>query len=96
MVCFISVFLAWVTLRSGSVWPAALAHGVINASANWTLVFISGASEPLIGPQPVGVIGSLGFALLALLIFFSPRALAQPASAPVDMALTYDQHPTTP
>jgi membrane protease YdiL (CAAX protease family) len=88
MVCFISVFMAWVTLRSGSVWPAALAHGVINASANWTLVFISGAPEPLIGPQPVGVIGSLGFALLALLIFFSPRALAQPASAPVDMAVS--------
>jgi uncharacterized protein len=83
IVCFLSVFLAWVTLRSGSVWPAALAHGVINASANWTLVFISGAPVPLIGPQPVGIIGSLGFALLALLIFISPRALA-----PVDTALS--------
>jgi len=86
--CFLSVFMAWVTLRSGSVWPAALAHGVINASANWSLVFINGAPDPLIGPQPVGVIGSLGFALLALLIFFSPRTLAQPASAPAGMTLS--------
>ena len=54
----------------------------------WTLVFISGAPEPLIGPQPVGVIGSLGYALLALLIFFSPRALAQPASAPAARAVS--------
>jgi uncharacterized protein len=87
IVCFPSVFLAWVTLRSGSVWPAALAHGVINASANWTLVFISGASVPLIGPQPVGIIGSLGFALLALLIFISPRALAPLSLAPAKMVL---------
>ena len=80
IVCFLSTLLAWVTLRSGSVWPAALAHGVINASTNWTLVFSSGAADPLLGPLPVGIIGSLGYALLALLIFFSTRALAPTGS----------------
>jgi membrane protease YdiL (CAAX protease family) len=86
--CFFSTFLAWVTLRSGSVWPAAFAHGVINASALLMLYFSTGAPDPLIGPLPVGIIGSLGYAVLGLLIFFSPRALAQPAPAPVDMALS--------
>jgi CAAX protease family protein len=77
---FLSTFLTWVTLRSGSVWPAALGHGVINASASLMLYFTRGEPNYLIGPMPVGVIGSLGYALLALLIFFSARALAPIAS----------------
>ena len=77
--CLLSTFFAWVTLRSGSIWPASLAHGTINGSANWTLVFSRGTLEPLLGPQPVGIIGSLGYALLALLIFFHPHALVPTA-----------------
>ena len=82
---FFSIFLTWVTLRSGSVWPAALGHGVTNATASLMLFFVRGEPQSLIGPLPVGIIGSLGYALMAVLIFFSARALAQPA--PVDMAL---------
>jgi len=59
---------------------------VINASPILMLYFIRGDPDPLIGPIPVGIIGGLGYAMLALLIFFSPRAMAQPASVPVDMA----------
>jgi len=80
VICFFfSTFLTWVTLRSGSVWPAALGHGVINAVASLMLYFIRGEPESLIGPMPVGIIGSLGYAVLALLIFFHPRALAPTA-----------------
>jgi membrane protease YdiL (CAAX protease family) len=73
---FLSTFLTWVTLRSGSVWPAALGHGVINALASLMVYFTRGEPEWLIGPTPVGIIGSLGYALLAVAIFFSARALA--------------------
>jgi membrane protease YdiL (CAAX protease family) len=31
--CAMSVLLCWVTLRSGSVWPASIGHGAINAFA---------------------------------------------------------------
>jgi membrane protease YdiL (CAAX protease family) len=79
---FESTFYAWVTLRSGSVWSAALAHGASNASNSLAWIFFSGEQDPLIGPGVQGVIGSLGYAVLALLILFSPRALAQPAPAP--------------
>jgi membrane protease YdiL (CAAX protease family) len=82
---FPSAFYAWVTLRSGSVWPAALGHGAINASNTLVWIFARGEPNPLIGPGLQGVIGSLGYAVLAMLIFFSPRALAQPAPAPVDI-----------
>jgi len=84
---FSSAFYAWVTLRSGSVWPAALGHGAINVSNRLVWIFFSGEPNPLIGPGNQGVIGSLGYAVLALLIFLGPRALAQPAPAPLDMAL---------
>jgi membrane protease YdiL (CAAX protease family) len=75
-VVFLSAFFAWVTLRTGSVWPAAFGHGAINASAMLMFFFLSGATDRLIGPLPVGIIGSLGYAAMALVIFFSPRALA--------------------
>jgi len=77
VICFFfSAFLTWVTLRSGSVWPAAFGHGVINASAMLMAFFIRGAPDALIGPVPVGIVGSLGYALLALVILLSRGALA--------------------
>jgi membrane protease YdiL (CAAX protease family) len=86
-----SVFYGWLTLRSGSVWPASIAHGVSNACGLLMAWFLRGPdpvlgpSTGLIGPTDVGIIGSLGWVVLGLVIFFSPRALAQPASAPIDM-----------
>jgi membrane protease YdiL (CAAX protease family) len=86
VICFfLSTFLTWVTLRSGSVWPAAIGHGVINATASLMIYFIQGEPEYLIGPMPVGIIGALGYALLAVLIFFSARALA-PMAGPRPVA----------
>jgi membrane protease YdiL (CAAX protease family) len=79
---YLSSFLAWVTLRSGSVWPAALGHAAINASALMMFFYTTGDIAPLVGPAPVGIIGGLGYALLAVLIFFSDRALA-PMASPV-------------
>jgi membrane protease YdiL (CAAX protease family) len=83
----LSAFLAWVTLHSGSVWPAALGHGAVNASALLMAYFVRGNLDQLVGPIPVGVIGCLGYALLALLIFFSPRALVQPTPVPAEKVL---------
>jgi len=74
--CFLSAFLAWVTLRSGSVWPAAIGHGVGNTSCMLMAYFLRGEMDRLIGPWTWGVVGCLGWALVTLLIFLSPRALA--------------------
>jgi membrane protease YdiL (CAAX protease family) len=78
---YLSAFLAWVTLRSGSVWPAAVGHAAINASALLMLFYSTGEANRLVGPIPVGIVGSLGYAGLALIIFLNPRALA-PISSP--------------
>lgn len=78
-----SVLLAWVTLRTGSVWPACIAHGVSNALSMLVVYFLKGEWDMLLGPNEVGIIGFLGYALLALPIFLIPSALA-----PVDKAVS--------
>jgi len=89
----VSVLYGWLTLRSGSVWPAAIAHGVNNACCGLMLWFLRGpldvTSLVLIGPSVGGIIGSLGYFLVALPIFLIPGALApiarpEPESRVVD------------
>jgi membrane protease YdiL (CAAX protease family) len=74
-----SVLYGWLTLRSGSVWPAAIAHGVHNASCRLMFWFLAGPVDVLIGPGAGGIIGSLGWFLVALPIFLIPGALAPTA-----------------
>ncbi len=79
----VSVLYGWLTLRSGSVWPAAIAHGVNNACCGLMLLFLRGPLDipvlVLIGPSTGGIIGSLGWFLIALPIFLIPGALAPTA-----------------
>ena len=68
MVVFCTVvgaFLAYLRERSGSVWPCALAHGAINATANIATLFCS-AGATIAGPSPAGLIGVLSTIALAL------------------------------
>ena len=68
------VFLAWLTLRAKSVWPAVIGHGAINGIASLGALFAKGDPNPLLGPLPVGLIGSVGFVMLAVALFAWPRA----------------------
>jgi membrane protease YdiL (CAAX protease family) len=69
--CF-GVFLAWLTLRAKSVWPAVIGHAAINGIAALAALATLGSPNPLLGPLPVGIIGSLGYALVAIILFISP------------------------
>lgn len=80
-VIFLSTIFAWVTLRSGSLWPAALAHGTNNNTVTLMINFMRTAPNTLVGPSPLGIVGMLGFALLAVPIFLSRSALAPMANA---------------
>jgi hypothetical protein len=57
-------------------------HGAFNNSNQLAWIFFGGEFTPLLGPAAQGVIGMLGYAALALLIFFSRRALALSAGPP--------------
>ena len=70
----LGIFLGWVTIRSRCVWPAVIGHGAINGIANLGSIFVQGSPNPLLGPLPIGLIGSLPMALLALAILLIPGA----------------------
>ncbi|GAA3118763.1 CPBP family intramembrane glutamic endopeptidase [Streptosporangium carneum] len=58
-------FLGWLRLRSGSVWPAVVGHGALNASAS-LVVLVGDAAHPP-NPAVAGITGLVGSALLAVL-----------------------------
>jgi uncharacterized protein len=72
--CSLSVLLSWVTLRSGSVWPAALGHSADNAAAALPGFLLKGLPVSLVGPDPTGLIGGIGYTILALVLLFTRKA----------------------
>jgi membrane protease YdiL (CAAX protease family) len=71
-----SVLLCWVTLRSGSVWPASIGHGFISGTSALSMMPLKGPANMLIGPGPGGLIGMLGYLALALVLLFNRKAFA--------------------
>ena len=89
--CSLSVLLCWVTLRSGSVWPASIGHGTINQISVLAKSLMKGPANVLLGPGTSGLIGGLGYLALALVLLFNRKAFtdetaAQPESAPAVMS----------
>ena len=68
-------FLGWVTVRAGNVWPAVIGHAAINGISGLATVFVMGSPNPLLGPLPVGLIGSAAWVLLTLAILLKPGML---------------------
>lgn len=68
----LGILLGWLAFKAGSVWPAAIGHGAINGIASLGLIFSQNEPNPLLGPMPVGLIGGIGFALAALLLWLRP------------------------
>ena len=73
----LGTFLGWLTLRSRSIWPAVIGHAAINGIAGVAIFVTTGQPNPLLGPLPVGIIGSLGYALVVIAIFVSPNGLKE-------------------
>ena len=70
----LGTFLGWLTLRAGSVWPAVIGHAAINGISGLGALFVQGTPNPLLGPLPVGLIGSAAWAALALWILLRPTS----------------------
>jgi len=65
---FLGAILAWVTLQSGSVWPAAVGHGAFNAIAGYGILFATGDPNLLFGPLGTGLVVSLPVVLVGGLL----------------------------
>ena len=75
--CSLSVLLSWGTLRSGSVWPAAIGHSALKPYSLLVAAFpLKGMANQLLGPGFDGLIGGMGFTILALVLLSSRKAFA--------------------
>lgn len=90
----LGTFLGWLALRAGSVWPAVIGHAAVNGMAGLGLLFLGSQPNLILGPSAAGLIGGIGFAVVALLLFVTPGALAQPGPAgQQETAVTSEQSP---
>ncbi len=77
-VCFcFGTVLSWLTLKSGSVWPAVIGHAAINGMASVAILFLNGTGNSLLGPTVQGAIGVAGFAVVAIILFARPGSLPE-------------------
>jgi len=63
---FWGMLFGWVRLRSGSVWPAAIGHGALNASGGMFLLFGDASQVP--DPALVSPLGVSGWIVVALAV----------------------------
>lgn len=71
----IGIFLSYLTLKSGSIFPACIAHGAINAIREAPLLICLDTCNALLGPKPSGFIGMIGFLILGAWIWGKLPAL---------------------
>lgn len=62
------VLFTWVTLKSESCIPAALAHGGLNGIASIGVYLSTDGGNPFVGPAATGVIGGVGFIAAAVIL----------------------------
>ncbi|WP_101846843.1 CPBP family intramembrane glutamic endopeptidase [Zhihengliuella sp. ISTPL4] len=75
------VLFGWLRLRSGSLWPAVVAHGALNAAAG--MVLIVAATQPdLALAGPLGVAGWIVAGGVALVLALTGQFRRQPELAP--------------
>ncbi len=66
------IILSYVTIKTGSCIPAAMGHGMLNGFAAVGILFTS-LEDPFnvfIGPSPTGLVGGIGFILLAAFLLY--------------------------
>ncbi len=77
----VGVFLAWITLRGESVWPAVIGHAVINTTTPLVILLDVDMPQYLIGPVITGVVGSVPFAVVACWLLLRDGSFAVPMRA---------------
>ena len=71
----LGLVLSYMTLRTGSVWPAALSQGGVSAAAVLGVYFCKGESLLVVGPSVYGAFGCLALLLFAGLFLLRVRRM---------------------
>ena len=64
----VGVFLSYLTIKTKSIIPACISHGVINALREAPLFICVSNHNALLGPKPSGVIGMSGFLVMGIIL----------------------------
>ncbi|KAM9861619.1 CPBP family intramembrane glutamic endopeptidase [Leucobacter sp. BZR 635] len=76
------ILFGWLRLRSGSVWPAVIAHGALNGAAGIFVLFgMAGAPLPLALVNPLGVSGWIVAAIVIAVLVLTGQFSRQPELA---------------
>lgn len=77
------IFFGWLRLRSGSVWPAVIGHGALNAVGGLILLLAPvGVTLDLAIVGPLGVVGWGVLGVVAIVLALTGQFRRQPALAP--------------
>lgn len=63
------LLLMWLTMKTGSSLPAAVAHGAINGVASLGLLVSADGGNPFVGPLPTGIIGGAPILIAGAIVF---------------------------
>lgn len=77
------VLFGWARLRSGSVWPAVIGHGALNAAAGLGLLLVAAGADPrmwLVGP--LGIVAWAVIAVIVIVLVLTKQFRVQPELAP--------------
>ena len=77
----LGILLQWLTEKTGSVSPAAVAHGAINGAAAMGLLLTADGGNPFVGPAPTGILGGLPLLILAILVLILDKPKKDPEQA---------------
>ena len=64
----VGVFLSYLTIKTKSIIPASISHGVINALREAPLFICVSNYNALLGPKPSGIIGMSGFLVMGIVL----------------------------
>lgn len=67
----LGVIELWIVLKTGSVIPAAMMHGTVNAIAGTSMFLVNGGSDLTVGMQ--GLSGIIAMAITIAVIYFYDR-----------------------
>ncbi len=62
------IIFSYITIKTNSCVPAIFAHGGLNSIAAVGIYYSNDGGNPFIGPSPTGLIGGLGFIVVAVIL----------------------------
>lgn len=68
--CVTGIIFSYITLRTGSIFPAVFAHSAINVMMSQASLFTFDGGNYFVGPSPTGIIGGLPFIIVAAICLY--------------------------